>query len=105
MPFVTYTAYPNTGTFDIDYYSTKHVAIVERLWKDKGLQEYRVVSFAGDENTPYIALAELVWKDAQAYKTATLPENGVGELIADVPNFTNIQPVFFAGNETAQHTF
>jgi uncharacterized protein (TIGR02118 family) len=100
-PHIVYVGYPNTAAFDVDYYGTTHFAMVEKAWKDKGLVAWSVTSFAGNAEAPFIAMSTLVWKDADSARTAMTPEHGFTEIVADVPNFTSIKPVFFAGTETA----
>ncbi|KAH7099076.1 hypothetical protein BKA62DRAFT_710822 [Auriculariales sp. MPI-PUGE-AT-0066] len=101
MTFITYIAYPTTpgGRFDLEYYNTTHMAIVERHWKGLGLESWSVTSFAAD--APYVALATIVWKDAASSQRAMTPENGLLEVVADLPKFTDIKAVHFSGTVAA----
>ena len=76
--------YPKSddATFDMDYYKTKHMEIVDRTMKpakweiDSGL------------DGPYIAIGHLYFDSHEALGAA-MGEGG--EAMADVPNFTNAQ--------------
>ncbi|KAH7099089.1 hypothetical protein BKA62DRAFT_807323 [Auriculariales sp. MPI-PUGE-AT-0066] len=101
MSFITYAAYPSTpgGRFDLNYYTATHMSIVSKHWKDQGLVSWDVTSFP--TGGPYIALTTIVWKDAASAKKAMVPENGLQELVDDLPKFTDIKPVQFAGTVAA----
>jgi uncharacterized protein (TIGR02118 family) len=76
--------YPKSddATFDMDYYKTKHMEIVDRTMKptkweiDSGM------------DGPYIAIGHLYFESPDAL-AAAMGEGG--EAMADVPNFTNAQ--------------
>ena len=76
--------YPKSddATFDMDYYKTKHMEIVDRTMKptkweiDSGM------------DGPYIAIGHLYF-DSPEVLAAAMGEGG--EAMADVPNFTNAQ--------------
>ena len=76
--------YPKSddATFDMDYYKTKHMEIVDRTMKptkweiDSGM------------DGPYIAIGHLYFDSTDAL-AAAMGEGG--EAMADVPNFTNAQ--------------
>lgn len=88
--------YPNGEgkTFDMDYYSTKHMPMAARLFGnslkamaiDKG-----VASGTPDTPLPYLAIGYLYFEtmaDCQASMKANAEK-----LRADVPNYTNSKPV------------
>lgn len=68
------------ATFDMDYYKTKHMAIVDRTMKparwdiDSGV------------DGPYIAVGNLYFDSMEALQAGMAD---AGEAQADVPNFTN----------------
>jgi uncharacterized protein (TIGR02118 family) len=76
--------YPKSddATFDMEYYKTTHMAIVDRTMKptkweiDSGM------------DGPYIAIGHLYFDSPEAL-AAAMGEGG--EAMADVPNFTNTQ--------------
>ena len=81
--------YPVTdgATFDLEYYRTKHMDdIVKRT---PGVIRYEI-----DEaiDGPYFVIGQIYFESAEALEAAT---NGptAEEAWADVPNFTNLQPI------------
>jgi uncharacterized protein (TIGR02118 family) len=88
--------YPNGEgkTFDMDYYSTKHMSLVKTLLGDsvkvisidKGL-----ASGTPDTPVPYLAIGYLHFETMSAFQNSMGPASE--KLMADLPNFTNIQPV------------
>jgi uncharacterized protein (TIGR02118 family) len=82
--------YPTTegATFDHDYYVNKHVPLACKTWGidsskaeiDKGL------------NGPYVAAVHFTFDSMEAMGAA-LGSEGTGEVMADVANYTTIQPV------------
>jgi uncharacterized protein (TIGR02118 family) len=80
--------YPTTegATFDHDYYAQKHVPLAMKTWGldhadiDKGV------------NGPYVAAVHFTFESLEAMGAAMGAE-GTGEVMADVANYTTIQPV------------
>jgi len=80
--------YPTTegATFDHDYYAQKHVPLAMKTWGlesaeiDKGL------------NGPYVAAVHFTFESMDAMGAAMGVE-GTGDVMADVANYTTIQPV------------
>ena len=82
------------ASFDIDYYLKTHVPMAGTRWKDCGLREAKVLrgsSAPGGGAPPYLITTLLTFDSAAAFETA-LERHGQ-EIIGDLPNFTNIQPV------------
>jgi len=80
--------------FDQTYYMQKHMPLVRSRWKDMGLQEARVLRGAGTPDgsaPPFQMMAVLTFSSLQDFQ-ACAAKHGA-EIFADVPNFTNIQPV------------
>ncbi|MBN2239437.1 MAG: EthD family reductase [Dehalococcoidales bacterium] len=88
--------YPNgpENTFDMDYYLTKHMAMVhDRLDSiclvktevDKGL-----AGMGEDAPPPYMAIGYLYFENMEGLQKM-LPYDP--EFAGDVPNFTNVQPI------------
>ncbi len=73
-------------TFDHDYYREHHVPLCVRTWNpvkaeiDKGV------------DGPNVAAVHLLFDSIEAMGAAMSVE-GTGEVITDVANYTNIQPV------------
>jgi uncharacterized protein (TIGR02118 family) len=88
--------YPNAEgkTFDMDYYSTKHMPLAASLFGnslkamsiDKGL-----AGRTPDAPVPYLAIGYFYFETMSSFKDAMGPNSE--KLRADVPNYTNIQPI------------
>lgn len=88
--------YPNGEgkTFDMDYYVNKHMTLAKTLMGDS----VKIISIdkglaagAPDTPVPYLAMGYFYFESMSAFKNAMGPARA--KLVADVPNFTNIQPV------------
>lgn len=83
-------------TFDYDYYASTHMELVgqhmgahiEKAVVTKGL--------AGGPDTPpsIHAIATIVFADQDAMNSAM---GAAGPVMADIPNFTNVQPTILVG--------
>lgn len=81
-------------TFDMDYYSSKHMPMIKRLLGDsvklitidKGLS-------GGMPDTPpaYLAIGYLYFETVSAYRNSIAPH--LDEIRADIPKYTNSPPV------------
>jgi len=90
--------YPNTegAKFDLDYYTATHLPLVRRLLDPLGLRRLTYVEpITPGGPSPYRLVAQLHFDDADSAKKA-LSENGA-ETQADIPNFTDIKPIFLMG--------
>ncbi|WP_298793977.1 EthD family reductase [uncultured Allomuricauda sp.] len=88
--------YPNSEgkTFDMDYYSKKHMPMVANLLGDslKLLEIDRGISGrTPDEPIPYLAIGYLYFDKLSAYQNSFGPN--AKQIVGDIPNYTNIQPV------------
>jgi uncharacterized protein (TIGR02118 family) len=80
--------YPTTdgATFDHDYYRDNHVPLAVKAWGldsaeiDKGL------------DGPYVAAVHFKFESMEALGAA-MGSPGTGDVMADVANYTTIQPV------------
>jgi len=86
--------YPNTDgvRFDFNYYKMKHATLITRLY-GKGIARYELRrGIAGPDGgkPPYVATINFWIGDQAAFDKAQ--EQHTAELVADVPNFTNVQP-------------
>jgi uncharacterized protein (TIGR02118 family) len=80
--------YPSTegASFDHDYYRDSHVPLCVKHWSpaeaviEKGI------------NGPYVAAVHFAFDSMEAFQQA-LASPGTAELMADVANYTSIQPV------------
>ncbi len=93
--------YPKTAesTFNLDYYMSNHVPMVERLLKPMGMREVVVEQSIGtpmpNVPAPFSIVARLVFNNVEEM------EMGMGHhgetLMRDIPNFSNVQPVVQIG--------
>ena len=81
--------------FDHDYYNATHIPLVHDAFGPTGLagvQVFRGLSAAGGGPAPFVAMAHLTFRDAEALQ-ASLGGPRAAEVMADVARFTNISPV------------
>jgi len=88
--------YPNGEgkTFDMDYYSTKHMPMAASLFGDslKAMSiDKGLASGTPDTPVPYLAIGYFYFDTMSSFKNTMGPNSA--KLRADVPNYTNIQPV------------
>ncbi|OLB29051.1 MAG: EthD family reductase [Acidobacteria bacterium] len=88
--------YPNTsgGYFDIRYYCDTHIPLVRRLLGPalEGVAvEHGIAGATPGSPAPYLAIGQLQFDSVEAFQSAFGPHSQ--EIMSDVPNYTNIQPV------------
>ena len=83
--------YPNKpgSKFDFDYYTQKHVPWVAGL-VGKSIEVRRGISSAAGEPPPYVCITTI---GANVAEFQTVFERHSAEILADVPNYTNIEPI------------
>jgi uncharacterized protein (TIGR02118 family) len=92
-----YVMYPHRAgaRFDVDYYATTHMGMVRKAFDGYGLLDIRVdkglIGGSPKAQPPYVCVGTLTFQSMDAYKSA-FREHGA-PLMADLPNFTDIQPV------------
>jgi uncharacterized protein (TIGR02118 family) len=84
--------YPNKpdAKFDFDYYMRKHVPWVGKL-VGKSIEVRRGISSATGSAAPFVCLAT-IHVDSVAEFQAMFAQHGA-EILADVRNYTNIEPM------------
>lgn len=86
--------YPTGGTFDMAYYKSTHMPMVQEKWGKYGLKSWKVIKFGDD--SPYAVQATLEFGTIKEFQDAASgPE--AKEVLGDVPNFSNKDPVIMAG--------
>ncbi len=88
--------YPNQEgvRFDIQYYRTKHMALVTDLLKPFGLIKTEVdrgVSGGGNLSAPYVCVGHLYFDSQDGYDRG-VAKNGP-TIRGDIPSFTNATPI------------
>ncbi len=83
-------------TFDFDYYMSKHMDIVGQNFGQHIESTLVTKGLAGGPDVPagYHAIASIVFADQAALDAALA---NAGPALADIPNFTNSQPVMLIG--------
>ncbi|HSE93902.1 MAG TPA: EthD family reductase [Methylomirabilota bacterium] len=80
--------------FAIDYYATKHMALVRSRWSGMGLVKVEVdkglAGGAPGSPAPFVAAGHVYFSSLDDLQKATTAHGK--ELFADVPNFTDITP-------------
>ena len=88
--------YPNgsEAKFDMDYYCARHIPLVQRLSGPalKGVAVEGGVRGSTPDSAPsFLAMGHLLFESLEAFQGSFGPHTN--EIVADVPNYTNIQPV------------
>jgi len=85
--------YPNKdgATFNFDYYLNRHIPRARKLVPDRGTEIRRGVLSPNGNAVPYLCLCRFWINSEEEYQTAWSKHGK--ELTADIPNFTNVQPV------------
>ena len=80
--------YPTTegATFDHDYYRNKHVPLAVKTWGLEGAEIDKGV------DGPYVAAVHFQFDSLEAMGAA-MATPGTADVMADVANYTTIQPV------------
>jgi uncharacterized protein (TIGR02118 family) len=89
--------YPNHdgARFDIGYYRSTHIPLVEKIMKPTGTLLIEGVPM-GANAPPYAMIAHFEFASAEALQAA-LADPAMAELRADLPKFTDIKPVILMG--------
>ncbi|KAB2580515.1 putative ethyl tert-butyl ether degradation protein [Lasiodiplodia theobromae] len=92
--------YPNVSdaTFDLEYYLKTHMPLAHKNFGPHGMKGYkvaRVVGTASGDPAPYSIQCTLEFDTVEQVKTAV--STSAGPVMADVPNFSNQQPIFLIG--------
>ena len=81
-------------TFDMEYYKTKHIPLVQHLFGDamKGASiDKGVSSETPGTPVPYLAIGYLYFQNISAYEDGI--KKNLETILADIPKYTNITPV------------
>jgi uncharacterized protein (TIGR02118 family) len=81
--------------FDHDYYDRTHLPMAKAVFSATGMDTIKVLkglSGGSGGAAPYVLMAHLIFKTEQDLH-ASLTGPRAAEVFADIPNFTDIQPV------------
>jgi len=91
---VVYPRTPGTS-FDYDYYRDKHMPLVGQCWGDAGLtggEALLGMNTPDGSEAPYFAIGVIHFDTAESLQAALTGEHA-SNVIADIRNFTDAQPV------------
>lgn len=86
--------YPYTegAHFDMDYYTTKHIAVHKQDPNVKGIViEEGVGPFRKDGKPAFVCIAHFFYESLEKLKESRTPEKEARQ-VADIQNFTDIKP-------------
>lgn len=87
--------YPNSpdARFDMAYYTSKHMPMVQKKVSTcRGIAAEKGVAGGSPGSAPtYIAAGHLLFDSVEAFQSGFGPH--ATEIMADIPNYTNSQPV------------
>lgn len=88
--------YPNEEgkTFDMEYYSKKHMPMVAQLFGDylKGMSiDKGIAGRTPEESIPFLAIGTFYFNRLEDYGAAFGPN--AQKILEDIPNYTNIPPI------------
>lgn len=88
--------YPNGpgAKFDMQYYCARHIPLVQRLCGTElksAAVEGGIAGAAPGSAPSFLAMGHLVFDSVEAFQGSFGPHSN--EIVGDVPNYTNIQPV------------
>ena len=85
---------------DRDYYLQTHIPLVKERWGGMGLQETLLVQGVGTADggeAPFQVMALFFFRSLQDFQSAA--QAHAQEIIADVPRFTDVQPIIQISEE------
>lgn len=81
------------ASFDADYYRDTHIPLVEESWGPSGLTGAEIL-WPADGTQPLAAMVVLRFRDGAAIDAA-MGSPATAAVMADIANFTNIQPSIY----------
>ncbi|WP_046865373.1 EthD family reductase [Microvirga massiliensis] len=93
------------ATFDEAYYLGTHIPLVRKRWTPMGLEEVHLVKGTGTPDgspPPYRVMALLRFRSLQDFRAAAGAHGA--EIFADIPKFTNVQPILQINEPLGQKT-
>jgi uncharacterized protein (TIGR02118 family) len=100
MTYIAMVAYPDTPDihFNEKYYVENHLPMVYKCWAQRGLLDWKVISFdkGSDGSRTYIAAALMTWDSIDSFNKA-MTSDDMADMVHDLKNFSDKQPVFLNG--------
>jgi uncharacterized protein (TIGR02118 family) len=92
------TSERDDGSFNVDYYVSQHMRLVEKAWECAGIEGWQVLKFSEVEGVKpaYYASAVVTFESLEG-ATKALRAPDTEKVFGDVPNFTNLQPLLMSG--------
>ncbi|KAI1823799.1 hypothetical protein F4861DRAFT_539649 [Xylaria intraflava] len=100
MSYTLSVVYPGDVTFNLDYYLTTHMPLVQKTWAPVGLKKYKVVEYTSP-GTPYKIQAILTWESKEK-ADAALAGPGAAAILGDIPNFSDKDATFLSGESRTE---
>lgn len=86
--------YPKGCSFNMDYYKSTHMPLVDEHWKPMGLKSWQILNLG--EDAPYKICAILQWGSIEEFQKAASSDSAK-IVLGDVPNFCDAEPTILAG--------
>ena len=86
--------YPKGTEFNMDYYMSSHMPMVEKKWSQYGLKSWKVIDFGKDAE--YCVQATLEFGSVEDFQNAGGSEEAK-EVMGDVKNFSDKSPLIIHG--------
>ncbi|KAF2626837.1 hypothetical protein BU25DRAFT_73046 [Macroventuria anomochaeta] len=85
------------GKFDLDYYHATHMPLAKNTWTQHGMKSFSIVQFSPDNQ---YSMAAIIDFESQEHIDKAMEDPKTKEVMDDIPNFSNVQPVLVTGNVT-----
>ncbi|KAI1811986.1 hypothetical protein GGS20DRAFT_560254 [Poronia punctata] len=102
MTYVVVVVYPAEAKFDMEYYLSSHMPLVQKSWAPQGLRGWKVAQYSSPDS-PYSVQAWLEW-ESKEHSEKGFASAEAKEVFGDIPNFTDKQPVVASGELAASAT-
>jgi uncharacterized protein (TIGR02118 family) len=79
--------------FDLKYYLSSHMPMVQKTWSSKGLKSWQVSEL--DPKSGYSTQCVLVWESEEAFGKAVQEDEA--KIMGDIPNYTEGKPTILVG--------
>lgn len=87
--------------FDMEYYMSKHMPLVQAKWGSEGLKSWEVTKYIGTAQKtepPYSVLATLNFESTAKFEAAATGPGGAA-VMGDIKNFSNKDPIIIIGDK------